>query len=76
VLKKHVLSLSHPICPCLSFFSRKEIKVFDENIPEFSPDNGLHWVLNRLVPNEVHCMEKNPGMFSSKTSISFRLKKE
>jgi len=23
----------HPRCPCLSFFSRKEIKVFDENIP-------------------------------------------
>jgi len=32
--------------------------------------------LNRLVPNEVHYMEKNPGMFSSKTLISFRLKKE
>jgi len=25
----------HPRCPCLSFFSRKEIKVFDENIPGF-----------------------------------------
>jgi len=25
----------HPICPHLSFFSRKEIKVFDENIPGF-----------------------------------------
>jgi len=24
----------------------------------------------------VHYMEKNPGMFSSKTLISFRLKKE
>jgi len=32
--------------------------------------------LNRLVPIEVHYMEKNPGMFSSKTFISFRLKKE
>jgi len=32
--------------------------------------------LNRLVPIEVHYMEKNPGMFSSKTLISFRLKKE
>jgi len=27
--------------------------------------------LNRLVPIEVHYMEKNPGMFSSKTLISF-----
>jgi len=25
----------HPRCPCLSFFSRKEIKIFDENIPGF-----------------------------------------
>jgi len=25
----------HPRCPCLSFFIRKEIKVFDENIPGF-----------------------------------------
>jgi len=32
--------------------------------------------LNRLVPIEVHYMEKNPGMFSSKTLISFRLKKD
>jgi len=32
---------SHPRCPCHSFFSRKEIKVFDENIPGFSPFNGL-----------------------------------
>jgi len=29
-----------------------------------------------LVPIEVHYMEKNPGMFSSKTLICFRLKKE
>jgi len=29
-----------------------------------------------LVPIEVHYMEKNPGLFSSKTLISFRLKKE
>jgi len=28
------------------------------------------WTLNRLVPIEVHYMEKNPGMFSSKTLIS------
>jgi len=25
----------HPRCSCLSFFIRKEIKVFDENIPGF-----------------------------------------
>jgi len=25
----------HPRYPCLSFFSRKEMKVFDENIPAF-----------------------------------------
>jgi len=25
----------HPRCPCLSFFSPKEIKVFQENIPGF-----------------------------------------
>jgi len=36
----------HPICPCLSFFSQKEIKVFDENIPGFSPYNGLQWEPN------------------------------
>jgi len=29
-----------------------------------------------LDPIEVHYMEKNPVMFSSKTLISFRLKKE
>jgi len=29
-----------------------------------------------LVPIEVHYMEKNPGIFSSKTLISFRLKNE
>jgi len=32
--------------------------------------------LKRLVPIKVHYMEKNAGMFSSKTLISFRLKKE
>jgi len=36
----------HPRCPCLSFFSWKEIKVFDENIPGFSPYNGVHWEPN------------------------------
>jgi len=34
----------HPRCPsCYSFFSQKEIKVFDENIQDFSPYNGLQW---------------------------------
>ncbi len=28
------------------------------------------------MPTEVHYMEKNPGMFSSKTLIYFRLKKD
>jgi len=32
--------------------------------------------MNRLVTNKVHYMEKNAGMFSSKTLISFRLKKD
>jgi len=32
------------------------------------------WTLKRLVPIEVHYMEKNAGMFWSKTLISFRLK--
>jgi len=36
----------HPRCPCHYFFSRKEIKVFDENIPGFSPYNGLQWEPN------------------------------
>jgi len=36
----------------------------------------VFWTLNCLVPIKVHYMEKNPGMFSSKTFISFRLKKE
>jgi len=37
----------HPRCPRLqNFFSRNEIKVFDENIPGFSPYNGLHWEPN------------------------------
>jgi len=33
----------------------------------------VFWTLNRLVPTEVHYMETNAGMFSSKTLISFRL---
>jgi len=36
----------------------------------------LIWTLNRLVTSSVHYMEKKTGMFSSKTLISFRLKKE
>jgi len=35
----------HPRCPCHSFFSQKEIKVFDEN-RGYSPYNGLHWEPN------------------------------
>jgi len=39
-LKKKLLLIiysppCHPRCICLSFFSRKEIKVYDENIPGF-----------------------------------------
>jgi len=29
-----------------------------------------------LVTSKVHYMEKNPGIFSSKTLISFQLKRE
>jgi len=36
----------HPRCPCLSLFSRKKNKVFDENIPGFSPYNGVQWEPN------------------------------
>jgi len=32
---------------------------------------SVFWTLNRLVPTEVHFMEKNAGMFSSKTLIIF-----
>jgi len=47
----------------------------------YSPLNSLQfesvfWTLDRLVTIEVHYMEKNPGMFSSKTLIYFQLKKE
>jgi len=38
-LKKKMLIIysppCHPRCPCLSFFSRKEIKVFDEQVQDF-----------------------------------------
>jgi len=36
----------------------------------------VFWTLNCLVTSKVHYMEKNPAMFSSKTLISFRLKKD
>jgi len=36
----------------------------------------VFWTLNRLVTSKVHYMEKNPGIFSSKTLISFRQKQE
>jgi len=38
----------HPRCPCLSFFSRKEIKVFDENIG-FSPYSMGIWAIWRFL---------------------------
>jgi len=50
LLKKLLLIIysppCHRRCPCLSFFSRKEIKGFDENIPGFSAYNGLQWEPN------------------------------
>jgi len=43
----------------------------------FSANCKLFKGLNRLVTsNFKHYMEKSPGMFSSKTLIYFRLKKE
>jgi len=44
----------HPRCPCLSFFSRKQIEVFDENIPGFSPYNGLQWEPNSSRSKNLH----------------------
>jgi len=40
----------HPRCPCLSFFSRKKIKVFDEN--DFL--HLMHFIGNQTLqgPNE------------------------
>jgi len=32
---------------------------------------SVFWTLNHLVPTEARYMEKNAGMFSSKTLISF-----
>jgi len=50
LLKKLLLIIYSPPCypryPRLYFFSRDEIKVFDENIPGFSPYNGLQWEPN------------------------------
>jgi len=42
----------HPRCPRLSFFNRKEIKVFDENIPGFIPGH-LFIVWCSLKPFEA-----------------------
>jgi len=36
----------HPRYPRISFFSQKDIKVFDENIPGNSPYNGPQWQPN------------------------------
>jgi len=38
--------MSSKISMYFFFFSRKEIKVFDENIPGFSPYNALQWEPN------------------------------
>jgi len=48
-------------------------------IKTFHSFKTVFWTLNRLDPIEVHYMEKNPGIFSSKKKklkISFQLKKE
>jgi len=45
-LADNLLTPCHPRCPRHSVFSRKEIKVFDENIPGFSPYNELQWAPN------------------------------
>jgi len=64
----------HLRCPRLSFFRWKEIKVFDENIPRFSP---YKWTSLGTKRFKVQMrVSENLGMFSSKTLISFRLKKE
>jgi len=48
--KKLLLIIYSP--PCHSFFSQNEIKVFDENIPGFSPYNGLQWEPNGSGPKD------------------------
>jgi len=49
----------HPRCPHLSFFSQEEIKVFVENIPRFSPYNGLQWEPNgSRSKRQFHCSFK------------------
>ncbi len=40
------------------------------------PFDAAIWTFIQLVPTKVPYMEKNPGMFSSKTYASFQLKKE
>jgi len=52
-----------------------------KTLQDFPPYNGLQWGPNGLRSKslhliEVHYMEENPGMFSSKTLISFGLNKE
>ncbi len=111
----------HPRYSCLSFFSRKDIKVIEQTFQFFFhvldfngsifggkstyiciflrkwwifsldktpfPQLGLCralwsctenaiWTINPLSAIEVHYMEKNPEMFSSKNIISLRLKKD
>ncbi len=40
------------------------------------PFDAAIWTFSQLVPTKVPYMEKNPGMFSSKTYVSLQLKKE
>jgi len=51
----------HPRCPCLSFFSRKEIKVFDENIAGF---NIMHFTGNQMVQGPKDSFSANCKMFN------------
>ncbi|ROI83725.1 hypothetical protein DPX16_14667 [Anabarilius grahami] len=49
---------------------------FADRVEQFEAAVKLILTFNRLVPIQVHYKENNPGMFSSKTLISFRLKKD
>ncbi len=69
------------------YFARLCVRLYALYTLAFTPRLGSCWALwscteteiwtfNPLIPIEVHYMEKNPGKFSSKTFISFQLKKE
>ncbi len=51
-------------------------KALISRLGSLEPFEAAIWTFNPLVPVIGHYMEKNPGMFSSKTLIFFRLKKE